>query len=113
LLEEMVNYVALGSKVRTIRLQTGMSQEKLGELCQLSTAFIGHIERGTRKLSVDTLVRIASALQVSTDFLLSDSLEGRENRIAAMEGLLASQEEAQIKKLMKVMQILAEHADEL
>ena len=50
-----INYVNLGEKIKSTRKERGYTQEKLAEICDISTGFLGHIERGTRKLSLDTL----------------------------------------------------------
>jgi len=67
-------YKLLGIRVRQKRKQLGFSQEQLSELCGISSAYIGIIERGHRKLSVDTLVKIANALNVNAGYLLRDSV---------------------------------------
>jgi len=46
------------------------SQEQLAEKAGISVSFLGHIERGTRKMSLDSLYRIAKTLECSTDSLL-------------------------------------------
>lgn len=69
-----MDYEALGKRVRAYRKLFDMTQEELAEAVGVSCSFVGHIERGTRKLSVDTLVRLADVLQVSCDTLLQDSL---------------------------------------
>lgn len=53
-----IDYTALGKRIKEKRIENGLTQEQLGELCELSAAHIGHIERGTRILSVDVLFRI-------------------------------------------------------
>ena len=70
-----MDYVALGKRVRSQRKLLGMTQEELAEHAGISSSFMGHIERGTRKMSIDTLVRIADALELSCDTLLQDSLD--------------------------------------
>lgn len=50
-----IDYTALGKRIKEKRIEKGFTQEQLGELCELSAAHIGHIERGTRILSVDVL----------------------------------------------------------
>ena len=50
-----IDYTALGKRIKNKRIEKGFTQEQLGELCELSAAHIGHIERGTRILSVDVL----------------------------------------------------------
>jgi transcriptional regulator with XRE-family HTH domain len=68
-------YDALGKRIKEKRLKAGLSQEKLSELCDLSPSYIGIIERGEGKLSVETLVRIANVLKVNADYLLGDSIK--------------------------------------
>ena len=70
-----MDYEALGKRVRTQRKLQDMTQEELAAAINVSTSFIGHIVRGTRKLSVETLVSLADALKISCDMLLQDSLD--------------------------------------
>ena len=67
-------YQGLGKRIRQQRKLLRMTQEQLAERAGISLSFLGHIERGTRKASLDTLVRICNALQVSPQLLLQDSL---------------------------------------
>ena len=70
-----MDYAALGKRIKAQRKLLSMTQEQLAELAGISCSFMGHIERGTRKLSVDTLVKIADSLRLSCDMLLQDSLD--------------------------------------
>lgn len=54
----------LGENVRLHRQKAGLTQEKLAELADLHTNFVGDIERGEENVSVDALVRLASSLRV-------------------------------------------------
>lgn len=54
----------LGSRLRALRKQRGLSQERLGEHAGLSGKFIGEVERGEKSISVDSLYRIAVALKL-------------------------------------------------
>ncbi len=69
-----MDYIALGKHVRTSRLSRRWTQEMLAEQVGISVSFLGHIERGTRKASLETLVSLANTLNVSVDALLRDSL---------------------------------------
>ncbi len=71
---DTINYKALGRRVRESRKAQGLTQEMLAERCDVSLSFIGHIERGTRTASIQTLVAISEALSVSLDYLLADSM---------------------------------------
>lgn len=69
-----MDYEALGKRICTQRKLANLTQDALAKKVGVSCSFIGHIERGTRVLSVETLVQIAAALNVSCDILLQDSL---------------------------------------
>lgn len=69
-----IDYLKIGSKIRQARHDKDLSQEQLSELCNISTSYLGHIERGTRKLSVETLVSLCTNLEISTDYVLMDVL---------------------------------------
>lgn len=68
-------YRELGRRIRQQRNLAQMTQERLAEEAGISLSFLGHIERGTRKASLDTLVKICNVLKVSPQLLLQDSLE--------------------------------------
>ncbi|MBN1622781.1 MAG: helix-turn-helix transcriptional regulator [Clostridia bacterium] len=67
-------YKKLGIRIREQRKKRGLSQETLAEMCNLGTSYIGIIERAEKRASIITLVKIANALQISTDYLLGDSI---------------------------------------
>lgn len=69
-----MDYIDLGRRVRKQRVSLDWTQEQLAEKVGVSTSFVGHVERGSRKASLETLVSIANALDVSLDYLLSASL---------------------------------------
>lgn len=69
--ESMLDYVAIGKKIRMIRKTKNLSQEQLAEKIWISTTHMSHIETGSTKLSLSVLVDIAQALEVGTDEILS------------------------------------------
>lgn len=70
----MVDYVAMGRRMKAKRRAKKMSQEELAKSVQISMSFYGNIERGIRIPSLDTLVSIANELGIGTDYLLAESL---------------------------------------
>ena len=54
----------LGVKIQTLRKVEGLTQKQLAEAAEVSTNFIGYVERGQRTISIKTLERIAQALNV-------------------------------------------------
>ena len=65
-----VNYTILGERIRKLRKERGLSQSRLAELSNLAVPYISHIETARKKASLDSLVRIAEALDVTVDELL-------------------------------------------
>ena len=59
----------LAEAIRAKRKRTGLSQEKLAEKSDLSTVFISRVECGKESPSVDSLVKIARALEVRVGYL--------------------------------------------
>ncbi|MBQ4075588.1 MAG: helix-turn-helix transcriptional regulator [Clostridia bacterium] len=76
----MVDYTAMGRRMKARRRAKKLSQEEMAHAVQISISFYGNIERGTRIPSVDTLVSIANVLEVGTDYLLADSIKAASNR---------------------------------
>lgn len=83
-----MDYGKLGKRIREERTHQYTTQEQLAEAVELSAVYIGQIERGERKLSLDTLVKIANVLHVSIESLLRNSLEHNtemlDNELAAI-----------------------------
>ena len=69
----MVN--SLGDKVKKLRKNKGLTLEKLGELTGSSKGYIWELEnRNNKKPSGEKIAKLAHALDVTTDFLLDDTL---------------------------------------
>ena len=69
-----IDYEALGKRISNARKQIGITQEALGEQLNMTRKHISVIETAINRTSLDTLVDIANALNVSADDLLVDSL---------------------------------------
>lgn len=69
-----MNQSALGKRIREERKKSNLTQEQLAELINVSTTYVGFIERGERSITLDKLISIATALGISVDYLLRDSV---------------------------------------
>lgn len=70
----VIDYKAIGTRIRRLRKEEGLTQQALAELSHQEPSNVSHIERGATKLSLPTIVNIANALNVTVDDLLCDSL---------------------------------------
>jgi transcriptional regulator with XRE-family HTH domain len=61
----------IGNRIRELRLDADLSQEKLSFACNLDRTYIGSVERGERNISVINLRKIAQALNIEVSILLN------------------------------------------
>lgn len=64
----------LGARIKSLRIDKKLSQEQLGELSGTIAKHISNIENGSRVPSLDMLISISNALNVSADDIVYDSL---------------------------------------
>lgn len=60
----------IGERCRKAREVAGYTQEQLAEQVGVSTQFLSDAERGVTGMSVTTIIKICSILNISTDYLL-------------------------------------------
>lgn len=65
--------MTLGEHINSLRKQKGFSQAELGKRINTSGDIIGRYERNEVKPSIEVIVRMADALEVSIDFLVGKS----------------------------------------
>jgi transcriptional regulator with XRE-family HTH domain len=64
------DHVALRDNLKSFRELRGLTQAELGSRAGIAGASISHFETGQRLPSLDSLIKLADALEVSTDALL-------------------------------------------
>ena len=65
--------VRIGLRIKELRNQRGLSQEKLAMRAELDRTYINSVENGKRNISINSLARIADALgHTLQDFFKSD-----------------------------------------
>ena len=73
-----LNFREIGARIRTERENLDLTREKFAEIIELSPFYIGQIERGDRKMSVDTLIKISDSLHISVDYILKGCKKSNE-----------------------------------
>ena len=61
-----------GEKVREERLKRGLSQEELAARASVHRTYIGMIERGEKNITLLNIKKVAKALDLSIDKLLTN-----------------------------------------
>ena len=56
--------IVFGRRVRQLRMELRISQEKLAELANLHRNYVGGVERGERNVSLVSIVKLAHGLNV-------------------------------------------------
>lgn len=63
----------VGEKIKSARLKKNLTQKQLGELCGMADSAIRRYELGGANPKIETLRRIASALDISLEEFMTDS----------------------------------------
>ncbi len=56
--------IAFGKRVREVRKEQGLSQEKLAELANIDRSYMGNIERGEKNVTLKKIYEICDALDI-------------------------------------------------
>lgn len=64
-------HVALGRRIRQLRVERGLTQETLGFEAGLHRTYVGHVERGEKNVSAMNLFKLADGLGVELQELFA------------------------------------------
>ncbi|MCI8507049.1 MAG: helix-turn-helix transcriptional regulator [Lachnospiraceae bacterium] len=102
-----MDYEKLGLKIKEIRINRGITQEKLAELVGCNTSHISNIENNHTKVSLNVLLSIANALNTSIDYLLSSQYQ---NSSFALDNeilrAIKNCDNIKKEKILKIIEIL-------
>ena len=107
----MIDYYAIGQRIRQIRKARGLSQDQLAEQVGISTVHVSHIENANTKLSLPVFVRLTEVLQVPADELLQGAVPVR--RQQAEEDILRLLDSCDLQQLRILRDVLRSVKDSL
>lgn len=102
--KNIINKIQFGKKIKEARENIGLTQFGLAEEVKISQNFLGDIERGAKLPSLETFVRLANALKISTDSLLSNSLDN-----IAAEPSVKYYTDRQLALVSKIIKVINEN----
>ncbi len=62
--------IKIGRKLRQLRMDQKLSQEKLAFACELDRTYLGSVERGERNIAIINLLKITTVLNADLSELL-------------------------------------------
>lgn len=102
----------VGKRIRSFRLQQGLSQEELAERAGCHPTYVGQLERGEKNATLESVEKISSALKIPLSRLveLSEQRETEENRYAYLcYEIAASQNAANQKRLYEILSAIEKY----
>ena len=98
----------LGQRLRALRKQRGLSQERLGKGSRLSGKFIGEVERGEKSISLDSLYHVAVALGVPLRDLtdIGDQHSAPTEKAEKIFALVSRHRPASVRKAYNVLRAM-------
>lgn len=70
----------LGARIRKMRTDKGLTGQELSKLCKISATYLSEVERGLSDVSGEKLIRIAAALSVDIQDLISSGQTTASNK---------------------------------
>ncbi len=73
----------IGRRIMERRKKLGLTQEALAEKAEVTAQFVSYAEAGKRAMRPENLMKMASALEVSADYLLTGEIIDKDLLILA------------------------------
>mgnify|MGYP005877287295 CR=1 FL=1 len=109
-----IDYKSIGRKIKEARKRNKLSQEVVAEKCNISVSFLSNIERGAKKMSLETFVSIARELNISADYLLLDNLPATTTNLTpVLEYAKENCSKEQYDQFVNIIKVLLDGIDRL
>jgi transcriptional regulator with XRE-family HTH domain len=60
-----------GARLRSLRMEASLSQERLAELAGVHRTYVGMVERGEKNITLVSIEKFAIALKIKISYLLN------------------------------------------
>ncbi|MBR3869433.1 MAG: helix-turn-helix transcriptional regulator [Clostridia bacterium] len=96
--------VFIGKRLKEERNRLHYTQDEVSEMIGVTPAYVGHIERGERGFSIETLIKLCNVYKVTIDYLFEDVIQQDKNSISEQISLLLrDKDENQQKAILDIM----------
>lgn len=101
----MFDQKKLGNRIKALRIQKGLSQDKLGELAGLNGKYLGEVERGNSNISIMNLSKLADVLEVPMlSIMTTDHEQNRDEIISELHQMIDGADDTQLKIIYRVIE---------
>lgn len=89
----------IGLRIKSLRHSEGLSQEELAERMGISSKYLSSIERGKENPTLDTVIKLAGALEIELSEIFNISHEGKSKKdlVTFITTLLKTRDEEKLK----------------
>ncbi|XJZ27514.1 helix-turn-helix domain-containing protein [Bacillota bacterium Lsc_1132] len=104
----------IGERIRNIRKEKGLSQEKLADIANLHTTYIGQLERGEKNATLESIEKVANALEISLEDLfrsIRPNPDSQEYTLTQIITRLQTRSIEDQKIILKLLDLLLEWKD--
>lgn len=102
-----LDYKIIGKRLQKVRIDKGLTQEKLAEKMEVSVAFLSRVERGSIKVSLKRLSQICALLEIDEGFILNGSSEDSKNYLSEdFNSLLENCPPDKLKLIYDIAQVI-------
>ena len=92
----------LGLKIKKLRERRKLTREKLGEMAEISDRFIYDVETGQKGISAETLYKLSRSLNVTSDYLLFE-VEENKNELSYVTEILKNLSPSELESVEKII----------
>lgn len=105
-----MNRKLLGKRIRDERIRVGLTQEQIAEYINVSTTYIGFIERGERSVTLEKLILLAECFHVTIDSLIHDNIPAEGNSDATQLLFLWNQaDDTEKEMILSISEVILRH----
>ncbi len=92
-----------GERIANRRKELGLTQWQVEEMADITQKYLSNIERASSGLSIDVMMRLCDALEITPDYLLLGTTEMPEDISAAVESRLRQMSSKQLQLALSLM----------
>ncbi len=98
-----LDFKVIGERIANRRKELGLTQWQVEEMADITQKYLSNIERASSGLSIDVMMRLCDALEITPDYLLLGTTEMPEDISAAVESRLRQMSPKQLQLALSLM----------